>query len=93
MKSIWSLGIGLGILLVLFILADDSIRLIKYAGYTGGILWLLAAIISGALGSGDRIRANYSDANDWRTRMNVAWYLFLAGSVNLGACLLLFTAR
>lgn len=93
MRSIWSLGIGFGILIILLILAGDSTKLITYAGYTGGVLWLLAAIISGSLGDGGRIRANYSDADDWRMRMNAAWYLFLAGGVNLGACLLLFTIK
>lgn len=40
---------------------------------------LLAAIFSGVLSSGDRGRANYSDEEDFRGRMNWSLQLFLFG--------------
>lgn len=40
---------------------------------------LLAAIFSGVLSSGDRSRANYSDEEDFKGRMNWSSQLFLFG--------------
>lgn len=40
---------------------------------------ILSGVFSGALASGDRVRANYSDEKDFRQRSNWSWNLFLLG--------------
>lgn len=83
MKTLISMGIGLVILLAIFAITQDYTATMKYASYAGGAFIIIAAITTGILGSGDRIRANYSDDTDWKMRMNVSWYCFLIGIINL----------
>ncbi|BAU29635.1 hypothetical protein DFP93_10610 [Aneurinibacillus soli] len=90
MKSLISIGIGFIILLFIFAVTQDYALAMKYAGYTGGAFLALAAVVSGADGSGDRIRANYSDKEDWKMRMNWGWHLLLIGAINLAACIIIY---
>jgi hypothetical protein len=56
----------------------------------GAVPMVLAAIFSGVLGSGDRIRANYSDEQNYRQRMRWSNNLFLFGLPNLLASLAIY---
>lgn len=56
----------------------------------GAVPMVLAAVFSGVLGSGDRVRANYSDEQDYRQRMRWSNNLFLFGLPNLLASLAIY---
>ncbi|ODA42367.1 DUF5316 domain-containing protein [Desulfosporosinus sp. BG] len=84
------LYLGMGILaliitsIVSFIFGDWSI-LFKLSGFIGIIALLISALMSGALISGDRVRANWTheDHEDGKNRQERAFKLFLFGLPNL----------
>ncbi len=69
-----SLGIGIAVFCMLTfvgLIAGDAQLVINLTGGAALILLVLAIIFSGSLGSGDRIRANYSNENsEERKRRN-----------------------
>lgn len=75
-------GVGLiGVGVIISWLKQDEQFLLLYATFVGGGLWLVSAILSGALVSGDRIRANYATetAEDRANRHLWMIRFFLAG--------------
>jgi len=79
-----SLLVGIGLLCAGGLISgwkDDERFLLLYATFTGGGLWLLSAILSGALLSGDRIRANYATEEEEDRHNRHLWMVrfFLAG--------------
>ena len=82
-----SFGIGSGLLvavsLISLFLQDISV-LMKYSGIVGLGFMGIAAVLSGILGSGDRIRANSSgeSADEIRNRFRLARNFFIVGLPN-----------
>lgn len=78
-----------GLVISLFI--DNPNMIMNGLLLIGAVPMVLAAIFSGVLGSGDRIRANYSDEQDYRQRMRWSNNLFLFGLPNLLASLAIYS--
>lgn len=77
------LGIGITISLIGLIISFfiDTPESIAGALLLLGIIPIaLSAIFSGALTSGDRIRASYSDNEDFKEKMSLSTTLFLLGA-------------
>ena len=64
----------------------------KVTGAIGAISWILAAILSGALVSGDRVRSNYysEDKEDSIKRERILDILFIFGLPNIVLSIILF---
>lgn len=79
-------------LLILFMVTRDWETVIKTFGVIGGALWLLAAILSGALVSGDRNRANFGSetVENFKRRHSISGILFMYGLLFFGIGLALF---
>lgn len=90
------LGIGCGWLvfsaLIGVILANRALFM-ELIGFAGFGCWLLGAIYSGALLSGDRIRANAATetVEDRRVRNRRAWQFFLIGLPNVLTAILILS--
>ena len=79
-------GIALsGIFGLLAIVLDEANLLLKLTGWTGLLTLGLAMIISGALVSGDRMRANTKreQAEDRRTRIHLSTIMLYLSIPNL----------
>lgn len=78
----FSVGVAIAIVvgIIAFILNDWSL-LIKVSGIIGAISILGSAIFTGILGSGDRIRANYTNEEDEdrKVRQGLSSNLLLVG--------------
>jgi|GEM_PF-5619135 len=77
----------------LYMVTNDWGVVIKTLGYIGISLWLLAAILSGALVSGDRNRANYrfeGSAENYNTKQHLSGIFFSYGLYSVGIGLILF---
>ena len=77
-----SLGLGTGVLLLVLAAAyitGNWTMFVMLSLVIGGLALLLAGVLSGALVSGDRGRANYSGEEDYRRRQKWAFNLFLFG--------------
>jgi uncharacterized membrane protein YphA (DoxX/SURF4 family) len=75
------LGIGISIFgLVISFIIDNPESIAGILLLIGIIPTVLSAIFSGALTSGNRIRANYSDKEDFKERMSLSTTLFLLGA-------------
>ncbi len=84
-------GIVVGILGLLTSILFENSKLANNSLLIIGIgSMILAAIFSGALASGDRVRANYSDEQDFRERMSWSLKLFLFGIPSLLASLAVY---
>lgn len=68
-----------GLLLIASLLLNDSSMIMYLLMILGIIPIVVSGFISGAFASGDRIRANYSDANDFSERSKISTALFLFG--------------
>ncbi len=77
--------------LVVSLFLDNPNMAVNGLLMVGVVPMVLAAIFSGALGSGDRVRANYSDEQDFRQRMRWSTNLFLFGIPNLLASLAIYS--
>lgn len=66
-----------------------------FVGGIGIISWGLAALLSGALVSGDRMRANYytESKEDSKARKKLTMQLFLFGMPQLSIVLILFLIK
>ncbi|WP_421617052.1 DUF5316 domain-containing protein [Brevibacillus sp. TJ4] len=89
---------GLGLLLlstVGYLLTNDLFFIVKLSGSAGLLCFLLSAVFTGSLNSGDRIRANDATESkeDRRTRRKWAIHLALVGLPNFMAAfvILLYT--
>lgn len=77
------LGIGIAISLfglIISFLIDNPESIAGILLLIGIIPMVLSAIFSGALTSGDRIRANYTDKQDFKEKMSLSTTLFLLGA-------------
>ncbi|TEB04403.1 hypothetical protein Psch_04130 [Pelotomaculum schinkii] len=77
--------------LVVSLFLDNPNMVVNGLLMVGVVPMVLAAIFSGALVSGDRVRANYSDEQDFRQRMRWSTNLFLFGIPNLLASLAIYS--
>lgn len=92
-----SFGIGIGMLVVVSLISlflQDMSVLMKYSGIVGLVFIGMAAVLSGILGSGDRIRANYSkeSADETRNRFRLARNFFIVGLPNVIASAVIYIA-
>lgn len=62
--------------------------LIRISGTVAFVSILGSAVVSGILGSGDRIRANYSREEDWKRRQEISLNLLLFGSPSIATALI-----
>ncbi|UFJ41817.1 DUF5316 domain-containing protein [Brevibacillus humidisoli] len=76
-------------------LAGDISQMVRYTGIAGFACWGLAAIFSGALVSGDRMRANFATetTQDRRDRFRWSIRFFLIGLPNVAAVLIILAMR
>jgi len=87
-----SLIIGVIILAILTFFSTMLQDLMKLAGIVGLIFWGLSAIFSGVLGSGDRIRANFSSESKEDRNRRWKWgnICFLIGLPNIIASVAIY---
>jgi hypothetical protein len=93
LKSYTFIGLVTALIVVFITLCMNQLSLAKtILGYIGGGSLLLGAVISGALVSGDRMRANTSsEDNETRnSRMKVSGSFLKLGAPNLILCFILF---
>jgi hypothetical protein len=77
---------------IILVVFYDLNMAMKFTSGIGIISWLLAALLSGALNSGDRIRANFNTENqeERKTRIKITGRLLLFGVPNLCIAVVLF---
>lgn len=68
-----------GILLIVFIFVDNSKVLMYLLLVIGIVPIVISGFITGAFASGDRVRANYSNSDNFYQRSNIGTKLFLFG--------------
>ncbi|WP_028986978.1 DUF5316 domain-containing protein [Thermicanus aegyptius] len=90
-----SFGIGVLIVLILFILSlvmRDMNLLMQYTTMSGIISMVIAAVIAGVLGSGDRIRANYTheESDERKERVKLALYFMMISIPNLVTAVIMY---
>lgn len=90
-----SFGIGVLIVLLLLILSlvmQDMNLLLQYSTMSGIISVVIAAVIAGVLGSGDRIRANYTheESDERKERARLALYFMMISIPNLITAVIMY---
>ncbi len=93
-----SFGIGVLIVLVLFILSlvmRDMNLLMQYTTMSGIISMVIAAVFAGVLGSGDRIRANYTheESDERKERVRLALYFMMISIPNLVTAVIMYLLK
>jgi len=68
-----------GLLLIISLFLNDSTKIMYLLLLLGIIPMVISGFLSGAFISGERVRANYSDAEDFRERSKIGSTLFLFG--------------
>jgi len=88
-------AVGIGIFLIETLVAlvfQDWSLLIDMSGLLGLLALFLAAVFSGAVNTGDRIRANYRAAakEEHQERRRWSQALFIVGLINLSGSLITY---
>lgn len=86
MKALlFGIGAGVALSMIIGILTRDADVWLRYIGYAAVFSVFLSAVFSGALLSGDRIRANYASETpeDRIYRIRISTF-FLGSAVGLG---------
>jgi hypothetical protein len=79
-NEIFRTGIAISIIaLIISLLVRNPESIVNVLLIIGIIPMVFAALFSGVLVSGDRIRGNYSGEDDFRQRMSISTKLFLLG--------------
>lgn len=93
-----SLGFGAALLALIALVSigfGDWTLIMKFAGYAGGGFLLLAAVFSGSLVSGDRMRANFStetkEDRDTRLKWSTRFMLISLPNIAASFCMYYFT--
>lgn len=68
-----------GLLLIISLFLDDSSMIMYLLLLLGVVSIIISGLLSGAFVSGDRVRANYSDSEDFSERTKIGSTLFLFG--------------
>jgi hypothetical protein len=88
-----AIGISLFVIIGLFsVVKGDWTLIVPYALYVGGFFIIIAALLSGALASDDRLRANFSAETGEDRKRRLAWStkLLLIGLPNIVGSLLIY---